>query len=223
MSHQPHLSSIDLWSDHEQRCLDILRAALALLAGQAPDDNENDINRLLYRAIIRASHRLVGQGATIAPVVLEGRNPPVSTDKERTEREFKIPDFYWAFIDPLTNDPEDAAKQFVVECKRLTEPISTYTREYVKSGIVRFISEGHGYGKGVSSGVMVGYLQGVFLDDAYRRVVGMAFVYCAPPLSIRSRNGESGAEFVQEIERAFPVSPFRLTHLWARVGAGPVP
>ena len=47
MTHQPRLSSIDLWSEHEQKCLDILRAALAMLADYTVDVNENDLNRHL--------------------------------------------------------------------------------------------------------------------------------------------------------------------------------
>lgn len=222
MSQQPRLSSVDLWSFHEQTCLGILREALATLAEQHVDMNENDLNRHLYRAIIRTSHEWAQMSDHIPSVVPEGRNPPAASDQERAESEFKIPDFYWAFIDPLAADPNDASKQFVVECKRLTNPTTTYTREYVRSGIARFLNVGHGYGKGMESGAMVGYLQEVPLDDAFAGVNSVACNDGIPALTLRSRNGESGAEFVHDIVRPFPVSPFHLTHIWARIGPEPV-
>ena len=223
MSRQPQLSSIDLWSDHERLCTLLLREALTKLANQSPCENENDLNRYLYRAIICVSQRAVQRGEHLPPVVPEGRNPPAASDSERAEREFKIPDFYWAYIDPLANDPNDAAKQFVVECKRLTEPRAEYTREYVKSGISRFIGLGHGYGKGMESGAMIGYLQKVFVDDALARVSTVAQSNSIPPLVLRERDGETSAEFDHDLVRPFPTSPFHLIHIWGRIGPEPGP
>ena len=221
MSHQPQLSSIDLWSDHERLCISLLQQALRTLTDRSPDENEDDLNRCLYRAIIRASYEAERRGEHVPVVVPEGRNPPVSSDVERAEREFKIPDFYWAYIDPLTNDPDDASKQFVVECKRLTEPRTVYMREYVKSGIARFITVGHGYGKGVKSGAMVGYLQEVFVDDALTRVNAVVGSDSIPPLVLRKRDGEKDAEIDHDLTRPFPKTPFHLIHMWGRIGPDP--
>ena len=223
MSLQPRLSSTDLWGDHERICMELLRQALATLADQSPDENENDLNRCLYRAIIRASHQAAQSGEHLPPVVPEGRNPPAASDSERAEREFKIPDFYWAYIDPLADNPDDACKQFVVECKRLTNLGAAYMREYVKSGIARFIRVGHGYGKGMKSGAMVGYLQEVLLNDALAGVNAVAVGDSIQPLVIRNRNGETDAELDHDLVRPFPVSPFRLIHIWGRIGPEPGP
>ena len=221
MSQRLQLSSIDLWSDHERLCKKLLWTALQELGDTPIDANENDLNRLLYRAIIRVSHKAAQDGDYIPAVVPEGRNPPVATDQERAEREFKIPDFYWAYVDPLAIDPDDASKQFVVECKRLTLPLSRYTREYVRSGVSRFINLGHGYGKGMQSGAMVGYLQDIILDNALAGVNGVATNNSIALLAVRHRDGEKGAELGQDVIRPFPVSPFRLTHIWARIGSEP--
>ena len=218
MSRQPQLSSIDLWSDFERLCLLLLREALTALANRDSSENENDLNRHLYFAITHASQQAMRQGEYPPSVVPEGHSPPVASDSERAEREFKIPDFYWAYIDPHANDPYDASKQFVVECKRLAKPYGSYAHEYVKSGIARFIDVGHSYAKGMKSGAMAGYLQEVLVDDALASVNAVAASDSIPPLAMRGRNGEVSAEFDHDLNRSFPESPFRLIHMWARIG-----
>jgi hypothetical protein len=220
MSARPRLSSLDLWAAHERRCIELLRAGLSLLAADPGGESEPDLNRRLYRAIVRASHAAAGAGDAPPPVVVpEGRNPPAVSDRERAEREFKIPDFYWAYIDDLAPDPAAAAKQFVVECKRLTLASKdwVYTEEYVRSGIARFISLGHGYGMDMASGAMVGYLQEIRLDDALAEVNAHAHADSIPPLSLNARSGEDSADLDHHLTRSFPESPFHLLHLWVRV------
>ncbi len=221
MNHRPRLSALDLWGQHEALCLRLLRQALSDLASKATlEQDEDTLNRELYKAIIRCSQSVAEPGEHLPVVVPEGRNPPVSSDRERAEREFKIPDFYWAYIDQYANDSDDAAKQFVVECKRLTTPSADYARKYVKSGIARFMNVGHGYGKGVGSGAMVGYLQHMVLDDAIHRINGIAEAEGIPPLNLGWRANETRAEFHHDVTRPFPMSPFRLAHIWWRMGAG---
>ena len=223
MNGQPRLSAAVVWSQHERLCTGLLRQALESLADNFPNENEDDLNRDLYRAIIRYSHKAAQDGRYIPPVVPEGRNPPASTDQERARREFKRPDFYWAYIDPLVDNPDEASKQFVVECKRLTTPSTHYMREYVVSGIARFIDVGHGYGMGMKSGAVIGYLQKVTLDDALCRVNAEALQVSIPVLVQRVRREEAGAEFDQLVLRAFPESPFHLIHIWGRIGPAPTP
>ena len=223
MNRQPRLSSIDLWSDRERLFLKLLQEAVATLVDQPTEANENDLNRNLFRAINRASHHEAQSGFEIPPVIFEGRNPPAASDQERAEREFKRPDFYWAYIDPLAEDPLEGYKVFVVECKRLTNPTSTYFREYVRSGIARFINVAHGYGKGMRSGAMVGYLQNVSVYDAFTGVNLVAFDDHISVLVIKGRADEAGGELGHDVERPFPVSPFHLNHVWARIGPEPVP
>jgi hypothetical protein len=221
MSDRPLLTSLDLWGAHERCCLGLLRAALALLAAESTGEAEVDLNRDLYRAIVRVSHAAAAAGDPPPLVVPEGRNPPVASDHERAAREFKIPDFYWAYIDDLVADPADAARQFVVECKRLTAASEdwVYTEQYVRSGIARFMTLGHGYGMGTPSGAMVGYVQRISLDDALDEVNGYAAVVSIPQLSANGRSAEESAEFEHSLSRSFRESPFRLMHLWVRVAA----
>ena len=148
MREQPQLTSLDLWGEHEQLCNDLIRAALKELASQPVDRQENDLNRDLYFALIRASQKIARHRGPLATPVYEGRNPPDPSDEERAEREFKIPDFQWGYVDHLANDIDIAARYFVVECKRLTSQTSLSERRYVECGVNRFISPAHGYGKG---------------------------------------------------------------------------
>ena len=138
MGHQPRLSTLGLWERHERLCMQLLREALEALDNQPPREVENNLNRLLYRAINRATQQLIQSGEHHPSVVYEGRNPPAGSDSERAEREFKIPDFYWAYVDPHASDPNYASKQFVVECKRLTRPPARYARKYMKLGLPAF-------------------------------------------------------------------------------------
>ena len=193
------------------------------MADQSADALENDLNRCLFLAINRVSYYAMQTGEDIPPVVYEGRNPPAPTDNERVAREFKIPDFYWAYIDPLTDSPDDSYKQFVVECKRLTPHKTNYSQEYVLSGIARFISESHAYGKGMPGGAMVGYLQYLSIDSALAEVNGVAGANAIPPLALRQRNGEISAELNHQLLRSFPISPFLLVHVWARIDPNQIP
>ena len=68
---------------------------------------------------------------------------------------------------------------------------------------------------------MVGYLQELLLDEALVRVNDVATLDLLPPLHELNRNGEASAEFEQILDRPFPLSPFRLTHIWARVVDSP--
>lgn len=215
----PRLTSIDLWGRHERRCLQILREALAMLATYDDGDREVDLNRRLYRCIVAASHAIAQREQVELPVVVpEGRNPPSASDAERSTREHKIPDFYWAYIDHLADNPVAAARQFVVECKRLTVPSKNwvYTEQYIKAGVVRFTSSDHGYGKAAPSGAMVGYLQEVMqLDQALLEVNAVATAEGLPTLTPRGDPAKI-AELDHSLVRAFPDSPYHLLHLWLR-------
>ena len=217
MSAPPLLNSLGLWKQYEGIFLALLRQALGEMADSPPRENEDDLNRRLYKAIGRASYRFAQEVEGLPGVLLTPRNPPAAGDEERTERESKVPDLIWPFIDSYASDPEECSKQFVVECKRLTEPHPRFAREYVVSGIVRFRQPNHGYAKGMPSGAMIGYLQLIEVDNALQRVNSHNQKRSIPPLSVKGRDGESSAEFEHSFDRPFAESPFRLLHLWARV------
>ena len=223
MTNQPSLSSLDLWSYYEGLYVRLLREALAEMANQSPIEYENALNRCLHRAILRATHKAVRSGEDdVTVVVSQGQNRPAASDLEPAERETKRPDFYWTHVDPLTDNPDDAFQDFTVECKRLSDQRAAYyAREYVKEGIARFTKNRHGYGNGAKSGAMVGYLQYIRIDDAIARVNRVAARDNIPVMAITSHDGEMSAELEHDLIRDFPVSPYHLFHIWARVGDVP--
>ncbi len=222
MTDRPRLTSIDLWQRHEQRCVQILRDAIALLATGPANEGEPELNRRLYRAVIAVQVADARRGLEqLSVVVPEGRNPPVASDARRTPREHKIPDFYWAYVDYLAPDPEVVACQFVVECKRLAVASKDwdYIAQYIHSGILRFVTEEHGYGKGTSSGAMLAYLQDIDADQTLAAVNAQASTNGLSTLAIRRRSADALIELDHQLDRPFPHSPFLLMHLWTRVTA----
>jgi len=146
-------------------------------------------------------------------VVPEGRNPPLTSDRQRAAREFKRPDFYWAYHD---HDGEEPARQFVVECKRLACTSSgwTYTEQYVTAGIVRFVTTNHGYGKAAPSGAMVGYLQRVGAELALAEVNGHLMKAALPSVEAAATQTAGLTTLEHLLTRGFPHSPYRLRHFW---------
>lgn len=207
------LASLDLWARHEKRCVEVLTTALERLDLPDPDESEDELNRRFYFCIAEAARAIEKRDEIDLPVVVpEGLNPPLASDQERNEREFKRPDFYWAYHD---HDGDEPIRHFVVECKRITLPSSSwiYTEQYVTAGVLRFIAVSHAYGKAAPAGAMVGYLQAV--DEATAAAAINACLQQAslpelhpvtepPPLSERSH----------AVNRGFPESPFLLRHFW---------
>jgi hypothetical protein len=215
------LSEIDHWGLHVGRCLRVLRRALDLLATNAVAEplDENVLNRELYWCLLEA-HRQLGSAAPPAPPIPEARNPPNSSDVERAVRENKIPDFQWGVFDDNAVDPRDSARHFVVECKCLFETRRSdwvYTEQYVVAGIRRFIDPGHGYGKGMDRGAMIGYVQQLTIAEALDRVNASARTHAVPMLAAGALRGADAADFEHDLQRPFHASPFHLHHLWIRV------
>ena len=221
MSGPPKLTSLALWDKFERRCLQLLKEAMQALACEPADMSEIDLNRKLYWAITKAARQITEYGPFFPGVVLDGRNLPAASDGARAAREFKIPDLYWVYVDALANDFEEINKRFVVECKRLTDPSSTYGGRYVHDGIDRFKNVSHNYSKGMPSGAMVGYLQVVLVDDAFLSVDAVVRADAIPPLDIQNRDGERSLELAHTLMRPASEPPIRLTHVWGRVGPTP--
>jgi len=215
---RPSLVSIDAWGAHERRCAELLHSALDALAPIGLDESEDELNRRLYFHICQTARAIEQRDGTTLPVVVpEGLNPPLATDEQRATREFKRPDFYWAYHDP---DGDEPARQFVVECKRLTAAGATwvYTEQYVIAGVRRFVAVDHGYGKEAWAGAMVGYIQRIPPDRAHSEVNAHLGTAGLPPLGRVPGASASVSGFGHELDRAFVHSPFRLLHLWRLPG-----
>jgi hypothetical protein len=207
------LTSLDAWARHEQRCIQVLTAALERLDLPDHKESEDELNRRFYFCLLEAARAIEKRDEIELPVVVhEGRNPPLASDQERNQREFKRPDFYWAYHD---HDGDEPARQFVVECKRITVASSSwvYTEQYVSAGVMRFIAVAHAYGKAAPAGAMVGYLQALDEADAAAAINACLQQASLPDLNLVTDPppvSERGHSFT----RSFPESPFRLRHFW---------
>lgn len=222
---QPRISQLPMWERHEQRVVDVLRSALAILRSKANlPQSEILLNRELHSCLLEANHNLwnLGVGGFDHPPMPESHNPPNPDDEKRAVRENKIPDFIWGYIDHLEPEPRRGSRYYVIECKRLGNPPRAdwiLNQNYVLNGILRFITEEHGYAKGEKSGAMVGYVQSMELDDILDEInatcISQAIPQIDPPLEGWQTGGISF--LIHQVTRTFAVSPFKLSHFWIDV------
>jgi hypothetical protein len=172
------------WEWQERCMLEVLRLALCKLREQEVlPQGEPELNREFFR-ILR--HDALPEWErendfTIVGVpVAEAQNQasPLSDSGEIEPREYKRPDGTWSYKnsrEPIRG--ERAVVGYNIECKRLRHPSEAgfkYNEEYVSEGISRFVEEEAGYGEGISSSVMVGYVQAMQPEDILTEVNGHA-------------------------------------------------
>ncbi len=219
---QPRISRLRTWEKHERRVVDILLLALSIIRKKdVLPQSEVLLNRELYFCLLEANHTLWESrtGGFSYPPTAEGHNPADPDDEHRAIRENKIPDFYWGYIDHSEPDPRRSARNYVIECKRLGDPPRTdwiLNQNYVHNGILRFVTEEHGYAKGDRSGAMVGYVQNMEFDAILQEVnatsVSAGIPELEPPINGWQINGTS--QLTHQLNRIIAFSPFQLSHFW---------
>lgn len=219
---QPEISGVQIWWNHERRVLRIFERALELLRAEN-DLNvcEDSLNRRLYRCIKKANAKLLKQNEGVeSPVMYEANNQPDADDEQRAQREDKQPDFQWGLTDQSEEDPLRQDKYFVIECKRLGEPVRkswVFNKNYVERGILRFVCAEHGYGRSAPSGAMVGYIRSMTSQDILNEVNGHATRASLHGV-ILSGDGwvdKGVTRLEQQLDRPkVPPTPFSLRHLW---------
>ena len=206
-----------LWATREAKSLSIIERALTMLrdADDLPK-TEVELNRLLYFYLLTASRELYPDDV-IAPI-MECNNQPDSCDGARSRREQKRPDFQWIYLDRYESDPQRSSKQFVVECKRLGEATRrdwVLNVNYSKNGIGRFCDPEWAYAKQARSGAMLGYWQSMEGKEVLREVNEGCHHRSIPNLVLIGSWCSKGiSKFEQDLVRPFPISPFKLHHLW---------
>jgi hypothetical protein len=194
----------------------IIERALQLLQAESGlPESECDLNRRLYFELLKASRDLYPQDPV--PPMMECNNQPDPDDQARATREHKRPDFQWCYLDKYELDPERSSRQFTVECKRLGAPRKEswiFNSNYVTNGICRFRDPVWGYGQRFPSGAMVGYWQSMELVHVLKEVNDEAARNTIPDIIPRGKQ-KLGIHFSEHsFDRSFPISPFRLWHLW---------
>ncbi|MCP4363515.1 MAG: hypothetical protein GY796_36415 [Chloroflexi bacterium] len=219
---QPRISQGNSWERYKQELFLLIHETLLVLQLQTnlPEIEDNakyhSLNRELFRCF-RVSYRKLNLSFHMP--TREGKNPPYFGDIAPTEREEKRPDFYWQFIDSLASE-DSCERRFILECKRLGSPSSSNWKlnpNYVNHGVLRFLSSPHEYGKGDDAGGMIGYVQDMEFDDILQEVNQTAATHPKPiPLLQIVKNWEEKetSELVHDLQRPFPISPFRLHRFW---------
>jgi hypothetical protein len=221
MNAQPRLSQLPIWERHESRVLAVLREALLIPARDAVTGTEPELNRRLYLALLEANRvvREAGGDCFDYPPAFEARNPPhPATGGATSER--KIPDLSWSYLDHEQRDPEASGRHFVVECKRLghASPAGwVFNERYVTDGINRFVDVEWRYGSGVSSGAMVGYVQSSTNAAILMEVNAATTAAGVAQLTAVAMGPGPLHELIQTLDRGFPLSPFRLQHVWVNL------
>lgn len=214
---RPNLLTIDIWGRHENLVLEVFQCALVCLEGELNlAEDENRLNRKVYFLALKENRRLLQEGRGCqSPIMYESRNQPTAETDEPLEREWKRPDFKCGFVDSESEYP-----LFLdVECKRLGKRSSggsVFNKLYIEKGVRRFIDADSGYGEGVTSGAMIGYLQSMPPDDVLNEVNGYAKTGKVPPIDTTEgpwiKRGVTRLN--QKLDRDVPPSLFRLRHLW---------
>ena len=222
---QPRLSELPLWERHEARVLGLLRSALELLRTRRPTGGEPELNRELFLCILEVNRRNHDAGNEFwfdyAPTY-EARNPP-TPDTEDSASEKKIPDLYWGYLDHQEPDPRRSSRNFVIECKRLGQATAAgwvFNVRYIADGVHRFLHPDWRYGKDVSSGAMVGYIESMDADAILEEVNVAAFQRGIAPIAWAGGPTPPLHELGHSLGRTFQMTPFRLIHLWIEV---PIP
>lgn len=206
------LSGLPLWNRRVEMLMEILREALIVLLGRQVGPGEREINRELYLCIIHTYDARTKRSEAVpdfAPVA-DAPNPVLLARETAAER--TKPDIRWDLVDHLAGRGI-AIRPFAVECKRLGIATKSwkFNEEYATAGVARFVSNTHRYGENADCGAMVGYLQNMDYDQVRAEVNDHLKSAGLPAIGIGEGNLR---EVVQELNREFPDSPFRLSHFW---------
>jgi hypothetical protein len=222
MKKQPHLISgrRDTWVKFELRVLEIVSLALQMLRQESPlPKDEVELNQKLCNCIHLAAWKLkTSKKGFDVPAMSEVCNQPYASDALRAPHLKKIPDFQWAIYDDQGTDHQNYRKIYTVECKRLGEQKGWPLNEnYIKNGIIRFITREHRYAVFCRSAAMVGYIQNMEMHDILNEVNAHATSHSIPALTLSSGGWEVGgiSRLDHSLDRPPELStPIDLRHLW---------
>ena len=208
------------WESIEKSIFEVISLAIDKFIEK--DDfplKENQLNRNFYFCLVSANCQLRKQNKGLeSPPFYEGNIQPSPDDKQQALRELKRPDFQWSISD-TSESPERSSKQFVLECKRLGKPSSRnwiFNKNHVQDGIKRFIDDKYGYGDGVKSSAMLGYIQNMcvntILSEVNREVKSIQ-----QPLISNQIEYPNHTRMSHKITKNFPLNTIELKHIWIEI------
>jgi hypothetical protein len=232
-----------VWNNQVAALMDVLAEALldfrtaegqkelaAQIASVPNKHKELQFNRFLYRRALDANRRLMQENkGLVGTLHLQCANSPRIEDVEYHPSEEKLPDLCYMIKDPTIIDTDGNGISFCIECKRLGTPPSKrwiLNKEYVISGIERFVTDEHRYGRSAASGLMIGYVESMEFEDILKEVnihitersSGRTDSTELSLLKLKDDNwgfqGVSHLNHENALKRPFPISPFMLYHMW---------
>jgi hypothetical protein len=223
---RPSLIQANLWRRRHAHYIAVIERALLLLREVAalPVDEPHLVRELRFKTIT-ARRQLDPKGQFGSPC-FESQNLP-DPDHERAQAfEYKRPDIQWRHDDESAPDDRHREKSFVIECKRLGNTTAArwnLNQQYVIGGVMRFYSPDWRYGLHMADGMMVAFVQSMDLAEI-QNIVNIQLAQNELPL-LDLKGTFLDAEISRldhEFERRFPISPFRLSHLWLDIRDVPV-
>ena len=219
---RPKIGQRDKWEEWERFCLQCLRLALKRMRSKATlPEWENELNSCLFDELRIAARKLCSKGS-YPPIRSECPVQPFGASDESHRRLKASPDITWGYEDDREPNALKSTRDFVIECKRVRSPTSSgwvFTAHYVTDGISRFRDTSKRYAEGVVSAVMVGYWQNGLAPSLQTEINSAAqtagFSHLTPSLGVK--RSTKILEFNHSFTRPFPVSPFRLSHLWIEI------
>ena len=221
---RPRLSKINSWANYETRILKVIVLALEILRNKNRDltkETEDQLNYELYFCMLEAVRGLGGEDSGInSPPAYECWNQPLEGEELLDVARKKRSDFQWGYIDHSEPNPRKSAKHYYIECKRLGTPIRSdwvFNQNYVLYGVLRFVKPECKYGRGSSSGTMIGYIQSMEAKDILAEVNEEAVNRNIPAIKLSPKGWKKRG--VSRLDHEFnrpEVVPkhFTLRHFW---------
>jgi len=212
------------WQRHEELILGVFIRALKMLRLERNlPDAENRINETLYLKAKHAYFKLpLIQRPAFFGLFLEPQNQPQTEDDVGEEFLLKKPDLKWRLENKSDPNPAMAIRDYDIECKRLGKPLRrdrVLNEDYVKNGILRFLNVKHSYGKGMTFGAMIGYVQSMEFKGILKEVnqcITQIQTHKIPLIKFSAKkNSNEIIETAQKLYRT-EISPssFNLRHIW---------
>lgn len=219
---QPSIFRRNLWDEQQKRLIEFLGLALGRLAeGDPLPKGEEEITRRLATFCEAVNYELAKEGRELFnPPQWEAKDVRQYMDTAIPVNMAKKPDCQYVFYDSQASR-ESFRKSLTIECKRLGRSAGSpqLNQDYVKHGICRFLCATHGYGRSAPCGIMIGYVQNMDLDAVLVEVNAECVRNRISQLVLFAAGWQEGltSHLEHSFDRAFPITPFTLRHMWADV------
>jgi hypothetical protein len=216
--------AVRTWEEQAQLALELLITALEQLHAQRQADASFpvDEDKVSIELALHLNHLIDQYGHSRGVPWLPrpncdgilGRDPLYTGSREHEE---KRPDIRFDIRDLQETTVGMNHKSLVIECKRLGLSVAGHSlsKAYVFEGIVRFCRQSHRYGVYSAWSVMIGYVQSSDHNSILQKVNTHAQNAGIPTLRCSDANWQPITSCLEHtFGRPFPVTPFRLLHLW---------